>query len=98
MHDFTVIKGKCSDFTIVPLKTDFEVRCEKASEMMLHWTLLQSIPANDESRKEERAQYKNKFMALLSDPLQVNIEPLLADGAKRENVLKLVSAMYEKEN
>ncbi len=74
--------------------TDFNVRFEKAKEMLRLWDILQNIPAEDEEKKEERVQYKNKFIALLSDPLQVNVELLLTDTAKREDIFKLVSAMY----
>ncbi|OGG78557.1 hypothetical protein A3A36_00240 [Candidatus Kaiserbacteria bacterium RIFCSPLOWO2_01_FULL_52_12b] len=92
MPDFNVIHTK-NGFTIVPLKTDFEVRCDKAKEILLQWTLLQRIPA------DKRVQCKNKILALLSNPLQVNIEPLLTSdersyAAKWESVLKLVRTMY----
>ncbi|MDP2655781.1 MAG: hypothetical protein Q8P17_04660 [bacterium] len=93
--DFNVIRNKnSSDFMVVPLMTDFEIRCEKSKGILLNWIRLQSIPADDENRKEERTQHKNKIFALLSDPLQVGIDSLLADGAKHEDFVKTVRAMY----
>lgn len=73
---------------------DSKVRCEKANEMLFYWTLLQSIPTDDELRKEERTQCKNKIYALLSDSLQVGMDSLLRDGARKEDFIKLVHAMY----
>ena len=95
LGDFNVIRSKdSSDFTVVFPKTDFEVCREKAKEILLQWTLIQCIPADDESRKEKRTQHKNKIFALLNDPLQVGIDPLLANGAKPDDFIKLVRAMY----
>ncbi|MBI2025269.1 hypothetical protein HYT04_00570 [Candidatus Kaiserbacteria bacterium] len=93
--DFNVIRSKgSSDFTVVLLKTDFEIRCEKSKEILLNWTRLQNISADDEDRKEERTQYENKIFALLSDPMQIGIDSLLADGSKQEDFIKIVRAMY----
>ncbi|MEK7553788.1 MAG: hypothetical protein AAB517_00305 [Patescibacteria group bacterium] len=78
----------------MPMKTEFEIRCEKANEMLFHWTLLQSIPNDDKNKKEERVQHKNKIFALLSDPLQIGMDRLLEDGAEKEDFIKLVRAMY----
>jgi hypothetical protein len=72
----------------------FEIRCERAKEMMFNWTRLQNISADDGDKKEERTQYENKIFALLSDPLQIGIDSLLADGSKQEDFIKIVRAMY----
>ncbi len=79
--------------------SDFDVRCEKAKEMLRLWMLLVLMPADDESKKEESVQCKNKIFALLSDPLQVGIEQLLTSdeqsyAAKLDSVFKLACAMY----
>ena len=76
------------------MNNKLEIRREKAREMLFHWTRLQNISADDESRKEERAQHKNKIFALLNDPLQVGIDPLFANGAKQEDFIRLMCAMY----
>lgn len=93
MPDFSVIHGE-DGFTVVHPKTNFEVRCEKARKMLLNWTLLQHIPADDESRKEERTQCKNKIFVALSDPLQVGLDKLLTDPVLLEDFVQLVCAMY----
>jgi len=72
----------------------FEVRCKKAEETLRAWTRLQEIPVHNESRSEERVQCKNKIFALLSDPLQIGLDKLLASPAMLEDFIKLVRAMY----
>lgn len=71
-----------------------EVRCERANELLRHWTRFHEIPAGDHGRKEERVMHKNEIFAALSDPLQVNLERLLANPAMLGGVLVLVRAMY----
>lgn len=72
----------------------FARRCLKAKSALFLWSLLAKIPVDNELKKEERVRHKNMFFALFSDPLQLGIESLLLDSTKREDILKLVSAMY----
>lgn len=71
----------------------FGDRCLKAAEALVLRALLAKLPA-DELKDEERIQYKNRFFALFSDPLQLGMESLLSDSNKEDGVLELVRAMY----